>query len=64
LKKVKGVKKHAKKFLANVEMAEIPQAIEQLGSISVLMEKDKSVRTLLVSPLFSSEERQKTLSFI
>ena len=64
MKKVKGVKKYAKKFLANVEMAEIPQAIEQLGSISGLMEKDKSVRTLLVSPLFSGEERQKTLSFI
>ncbi|HTZ17075.1 MAG TPA: ATP synthase F1 subunit delta [Dissulfurispiraceae bacterium] len=64
MKKVKGVKKYAKKFLANVEMAEIPQAIEQLGSISGLMEKDKSLRTLLVSPLFSADEKQKTLSFI
>ncbi len=64
MKKVKGVKKYAKKFLANVEMAEIPQAIEQLGSISGLMAKDKSFRTLLISPLFSEDERQRTLTFI
>jgi F-type H+-transporting ATPase subunit delta len=64
LKKVKGVKKYAKKFLANVEMAEIPQAIEQLGAISDLMGKDKSIRTLLVAPLFSEDERKKTLAFI
>jgi F-type H+-transporting ATPase subunit delta len=64
LKKIKGVKKYAKKFLANVDMAEIPQAIEQLGLIAGLMEKDKSLRTMLVSPLFGIDERQKTLAFM
>ena len=64
MKKVKGVKKYAKKFLSNVDMAEIPQAIEQMEAISGLMEKDKSFRTLLVSPLFTIEEKQKALAFI
>ena len=64
MKKVTGVKKYAKKFLANVEMAEIPQAIEQMGAISALMGKDKSFRTLVISPLFTGEEKQKALAFI
>ncbi len=64
MKKIKGVKKYAKKFLANVEMAEIPQAIDQLSLIAGLMEKDKSLRTMLASPLFGIDERQKTLAFI
>ncbi|MGO9377092.1 MAG: ATP synthase F1 subunit delta [Dissulfurispiraceae bacterium] len=64
MKKVKGVKKYAKKFLSNVEMVEIPQALEQMEAISGLMEKDKSFKTLLVSPLFTAEEKQKALAFI
>ncbi|HMK59517.1 MAG TPA: ATP synthase F1 subunit delta [Dissulfurispiraceae bacterium] len=64
MKKVTGVKKYAKKFLSNVEMAEIPQAIEQMEAIAGLMEKDKSFRTFLVSPLFAGDEKQKALAFI
>jgi ATP synthase F1 delta subunit len=64
LKTVKGVKKYAKKFLGNVEMAEVPAALDQLGTLVRLMEKDKDFKTLLVSPLFSSEEKQKSLAFV
>lgn len=64
MKTLKGVKKYAKKFLAYVEMAEIPQAIGQMETIVGLMKKDKSFKTLVISPIFSHDERQKTVAFI
>lgn len=64
MKNIKGVKRYAKQFLSSVEMGEIPQALEQLSALSVLMEKDRSFRNLMVSPIFNQEERQKTIGFI
>jgi len=64
LKKVKGVKKYAKQFLSSVDLAEVPQALAQFEAINTLMGKDKSFKNLLMSPIFSSEERRATLSFL
>lgn len=64
MKKVKGVKKYAKQFLSSVDLAEVPQALAQFEAINTLMGKDKSFKNLLMSPIFSPEERSATLSFL
>lgn len=62
MRKVSGVKQYAKKFVSNVAVEEIPQALDHLGVIVSLMESDKDMRNLMVSPMFSAEERQKSLA--
>ena len=64
MKKVKGVKKYAKQFLNAVDLNEVPQGIEQLGAIANLMEKDKSFRNLMISPVFSAEEIGRIISYL
>jgi ATP synthase F1 delta subunit len=64
LKKIKGIKRYAKQFLSSVDMAEIPRAIDQLQTLSRLMGKDRSFKNLMVSPIFSEDERQKTIAYI
>jgi F-type H+-transporting ATPase subunit delta len=64
LKTVTGVKKFAKKFLANVKKTEIPGAIEQLQAIAKLITEDKEFRTFVISPIFNDKEINKALDFI
>lgn len=64
MKKIKGVKKYAKQFLSAVDLNEVPQGIEQLGAISNLMEKDKSFRNLMISPVFSADEIGRIISYL
>lgn len=64
MKTVKGVKKYAKQFLKATDLDQVPQAIEQLSAIAGLMEKDRSFKNLLVSPVFSDKERRDALTFI
>jgi len=53
LKKLKGVNRYARQFLSAVELKEVPAGIEQLSAVSNLMNKDKSFRNLMISPVFS-----------
>lgn len=64
MKKVKGVKRYAKQFLNTVDLTEVPQAIEQLSAISSLMEKDKTFKNIMVSPMFSKTESQQIISYL
>jgi F-type H+-transporting ATPase subunit delta len=64
LKTVTGVKKFARKFLANIKKAEIPKAIEQLQAVAKLIRDDKEFRTFVISPIFSDKEMKKALAFI
>ena len=64
MRKVSGVRQYAKKFVSNVAVEEIPQALDHLGVIVSLMEQDKGIRNLMVSPMFSSEERRASLAAI
>lgn len=64
MKKVKGVKRYAKQFLSTVDLTEVPQAIEQLSAISSLMEKDKTFKNLIVSPIFNETENQQIISYM
>jgi ATP synthase F1 delta subunit len=64
LKNVKGVKRYAKQFISSVDIGQMHQAIEQLNAISSIMEKDRSFKNLMISPLFSEDERQKTIGYI
>ena len=64
MKKVKGVKRYAKQFLSAVDLNEVPQGIGQLSAIANLMEKDKSFRNLMISPVFSSDEIGRIISYL
>lgn len=64
MKKVKDVKKYARQFLKSVELTEVPKAIEQLNAIADLIEKDKSFKTLMVSPVFTESEREKAITIV
>ncbi len=64
MKKVKDVRKYAKQFLKSVDLAEVPKAIEQLGAVAGLIDKDKNFRTLMVSPVFSDGDRENAIAAI
>lgn len=64
MKKVKGVKKYAKQFLSAVSLDEAPKGIEQLSAVASLMEKDRNVRNILVSPAFTEEESGSVISYL
>ena len=64
MKKVKGIKRYAKQFVSTADMGELPQAIEQMGAIAGLMDKDKFFRNIMVSPIFSGEEVRKTIDHL
>ncbi len=64
MRKVRGVKQYAKKFVGNVAVEEIAQALDHLSAIVGLMEKDKGFRNLMVSPMFTKEDRSKSLSVL
>lgn len=64
MKTVRGVKKYAKQFLKAVDIKDVPQAIEQFTAIASLMEKDRNFKNLLLSPMFSLDEKKKIIAFI
>ena len=64
MRKVSGVKQYAKKFVGNVAVEEISRALDHLSVIVSLMEKDKGFRNLMVSPMFTKEDRAKSLSVL
>ncbi|MBI3592445.1 MAG: ATP synthase F1 subunit delta [Nitrospirae bacterium] len=64
MKKVKGVKRYAKQFLSAVDLTEASQGIEQLSAIAALMEKEKSFRNLMVSPIFSADESRQVIAYM
>ncbi len=50
--------------MSAVDLNEVPQGIEQLSAISNLMEKDRSFRNLMISPVFSAEEIGRIISYL
>ncbi|HXW69024.1 MAG TPA: ATP synthase F1 subunit delta [Dissulfurispiraceae bacterium] len=64
MKKIKGVKRYAKQFLSAVDLTEVPQGLGQLSAIANLMDKDKSFRNLMISPVFSGDEIGRIISYL
>ena len=64
MKKIKGAKKYAKQFLNAVDLSEVPQGIEQLSAIADLMNKDRSFRNLMISPVFSADESGRVITYL
>lgn len=64
MKKVKGVKKYAKQFLGTVDLSGVPQAIEQLGAVAGLMDRERNFRNIMVSPIFSGAETGKVIDYL
>ncbi len=64
MKKIKGVKRYAKQYLSAIGLNGAPQGIEQLSAVAGLMEKDKTFKTLMVSPVFTDEENRRIIAFL
>ncbi len=64
MKTVRGVKKYAKQFLKTIDMEKVPQTLEHYDALAVLLRKDKNLRTLLVSPMFSDKERMEAMTLV
>lgn len=64
MKTVQGVKKFAKKFLANIPKKDIAKGIEQLKALATLIKDDKEFRTFVISPIFEAKEMKQALVFI
>jgi F-type H+-transporting ATPase subunit delta len=61
LKPLKQARKFAKMFINVIGMDDAPAALAELGAVEVLMSKSREFRSLLVSPAFTEEERQRAL---
>jgi F-type H+-transporting ATPase subunit delta len=64
LKNIKRIKHHAKQFLSAVDLNEVPQAIEQLGAVASLMQKDRSFKNAMISPAFGPDEVGHVISWL
>jgi len=64
LRKVKGIKRLARQLLSKVDIDEVPIAIRQLEVVASLMDKDRGIRNMLVSPLLTVEEVDKVLTVL
>ncbi len=60
----KQAKRYAKTFLNIVGIEDAPEALDELGTINDLMTRSKEFKSLLVSPQFTSEEREAVLKQI
>ncbi len=58
---VKQASRYAKALLRNVELDNIPQALTELVSVNDLMVASKDFKSLLVNPLFTSDERAQVI---
>jgi ATP synthase F1 delta subunit len=57
LKQAKQASRYAKALLRNIDLANIPQALSELVAVNELMGASKEFKSLLVNPLFTSDER-------
>ncbi len=61
MKPVKQAKKFANTFINVIGIDDAPAALAELSTVDALMAGSREFRSLLVSPVFSDEERTKTL---
>ena len=64
IKSKKEAKRYAKTILDTFGLEGTPKAISEFSLINGLMVKSKEFKTLLVSPLFTQEEREKAIKHI
>lgn len=64
MKANRHAKRFANMFLNAVGMEEAPGALEELALVNSAMQKSAELRTLLVSPLFSGEERTEAFNAV
>jgi ATP synthase F1 delta subunit len=61
LKPAKQASRYAKALLRNIDLENIPQALLELIAINDLMNASKEFQSLLVSPLFTNDERTNVI---
>lgn len=64
MKKAKEARRYARTLLNTVTIEDAPRVIAELSSVNTFMVKNKEFRGLLVSPLFTSEEKEKFMKQI
>ncbi|KPK44482.1 MAG: hypothetical protein AMK74_05055 [Nitrospira bacterium SM23_35] len=61
MKPAKQASRYAKALLRNIDLENIPQALLELIAINDLMNASKEFQSLLVSPLFTNDERTNVI---
>lgn len=61
MKRGQAVKRYAKIFFNSAGIDSVPEALEELTTISRIMEKSGEFRGLLENPLFTAAEREKVM---
>lgn len=61
MKPAKEANKYAKALLRNVGLENMPQVLAELISVNDLMVKSREFKSLLVNPLFTTDERTKVI---
>lgn len=61
MKTIKEAKRYAKALLNSVGIENAAEAIVELSIVNNLMLRSKEFQTLLISPLFTSDEREKVI---
>ncbi len=64
MKRQQAVKQYAKMFFNTVELDKVPGALDELKSLSELMEKSPEFKGLLGNPLFTSGDREKAMKYV
>ncbi|MEW6002839.1 MAG: ATP synthase F1 subunit delta [Nitrospirota bacterium] len=64
MKRLREAKRYAKTLLDTVGIENAPQAINELNTVNELMMKSKALKSLLVNPQFTLEEREKIIKQI
>jgi ATP synthase F1 delta subunit len=64
LKKNKNSKKYAKMFLNAVGIEGAPKALEELALVNALMEQSAEFSTLLINPMFTTDERAGAIASV
>jgi F-type H+-transporting ATPase subunit delta len=64
VKQKREAKRYANALLRNVGIENAPKIIAEINAINELMVKSKEFRSLLISPLFTREEREKVIKQI
>jgi F-type H+-transporting ATPase subunit delta len=64
LKKKREAKRYANALLRNVGIENAPKTIAEINAVNELMAKSKEFKSLLISPLFTKEDREKVIKQI
>lgn len=57
-------RRYAKVLINTIDISTIPSVIEELKRFSMIIDSDRRLRVLFIGPMFSDEEKERTLNIL